>query len=160
MQLAKDRHFAAQNLGDDGYRNVVDSADLVALELFERRDLGSRDKYDWRALEPRVSTNESCDFEPVHSRHVDVEQYGSKVLFQQLLEGFVPGQCADTAYLQTCKHRLVRQQTRRLIINQQLRGRGSRSPCTPEPSEPGDGLVAPEVSSSILIPQCCYLMQA
>src|SRR3984957_13806359 len=80
VELDEDGHFAAQDLRNDRYRNVVDGSDLITLELIKDRYLKAGNKNNGRPLEARVPANEPCYFESVHVRHVDIEQYGSEVL--------------------------------------------------------------------------------
>jgi hypothetical protein len=90
MQLDEHRHLAAENLRDDGYRNVVDGADLVAAQLIELGDVDGGDEDDRRALEPRMLAHHPRHLEPVHPRHVDVEQDDGEVVFQRRPSASVP----------------------------------------------------------------------
>lgn len=80
MEFNQDRHFAAQDFRNDGHGNVVDGSDFVALELIDGRHLCAGNKNNRRPFEAGMSTNEPRYLKAVHARHVDVQQYGGKVL--------------------------------------------------------------------------------
>src|SRR4030095_11236248 len=66
VRLDQHRDRAAQDLGHDGYCDVVDRAELVALEAIELADMYSGDEDDGSALHPRMLANQARHLETVH----------------------------------------------------------------------------------------------
>jgi hypothetical protein len=119
VELDENCHFAAQDLRNDRHRNVVDGSDLITLNLIKGWYLETGDKNNRRAFEARMSANEPRYFESIHIRHVDVEQYGSEFLLQQLLQRFVPGWRGDSSHGERRQDGFVRYESCRLIVHQQ-----------------------------------------
>ena len=57
--------------------------------------------------------------ESVHARHAHIEQHDREFLLHEPLERFKPGAGRDQVLAQVLENGLVRQQARRLIIDQQ-----------------------------------------
>ena len=91
MQLDQHRNLAAQDLGDDGHGDVIDRAELVALQAVELADVDRSDEDDRRALHPRMLADQARHLEAVHFRHVHVEQDRRELLFQESLQRLRPG---------------------------------------------------------------------
>jgi hypothetical protein len=58
-------------------------------------------------------------FETVHARHADVEQHQREVVLHQARERFDAGAHADQILAELAEDRFVRQQARRLVVDQQ-----------------------------------------
>ena len=83
MQLDQHRHLAAQDLRHDRDRDVVDRAELVALEAVELGVVHAGDEDDRRALEARMIVDHRRGLEAVHARHADVEQHQRELVLHQ-----------------------------------------------------------------------------
>jgi hypothetical protein len=89
VELHQQRDLAAQDLRHQRHRDVIDGADLVALELVDLADLESGHEDDRRVLETRMLPDQARGFEAVHVRHHHVEQDHGEGLLQQPVERFL-----------------------------------------------------------------------
>jgi hypothetical protein len=124
VKLDQYRHFAAQDLLDDRHRDVVDRAELVALQPVELADVHRGDEDDRRAFKPRMLAHQTCHLEAVHLRHVHVEQDRRELLLEQPFQGLGAGKRPDALHSQPVQDGLVRQQPGRLIVHEQDAGTG------------------------------------
>ena len=123
-----DQHcdLAAQDLRHDGHRDVVDRAELVALQAIELADVHRGDEDDGRALHPRMLADQARDLEAVHLRHVHVEQDRREFLFEQPLQRLRPGERPDALDAEPVQDGFVGQQPGGLVVDEQDAGSGGR----------------------------------
>src|ERR1700716_2145821 len=119
VQLHEHGDLAAQDLRYDRYGHVVDRPDLVALQAVEVGHVHAGDEDDGGLLESRMVVDQPRRLETVHSRHADIEQHHGEFLAHELVQRVEPRVSAYQVLPQLAQHRLVREQPRRLVIDQQ-----------------------------------------
>ncbi len=119
VQLDQHRDLAAQDLRHHRDGNVVDRADLVALEAVELADVHAGDEDDRCLLEARVIVNQPRRLEAVHVRHAHIQQHDGELRPHELLERFDAGAGPDEVLPELAQHRLVGEQPSRLVVDQQ-----------------------------------------
>ena len=70
-------------------------------------------------LEARMLVDEPRGLEAIHVRHADVEQHHRELLAHQLLERLEARARRHQVLAELAQHRLVREQARRLVVDQQ-----------------------------------------
>src|SRR5256886_2775174 len=70
-------------------------------------------------LFPYTTLFRSCRLETVHFRHADIEQHHGELLAHELVQRLEPRVSAYQVLPQLAQHRLVREQPRGLVIDQQ-----------------------------------------
>ena len=83
VELDQHLHLAAQDLRHDRHVDVIDGAELVALQPVEVGHVHRGDEDDRRLLEARMLVDQRRGLEAVHARHVDVEQDRREVALHQ-----------------------------------------------------------------------------
>ena len=119
VQLDQHGDLAAQDLRHHRYGHVVDRPDLVALEAVELGHVHAGDEDDGSLLEARMVVDQPCRLETVHFRHADIEQHHGEFLAHELVQRLEPRVSAYQVLPQLAQHRLVGEQPRRLVIDQQ-----------------------------------------
>src|SRR5205807_1451661 len=119
VQLDQHGDLAAQDLRHHRYRHVVDRPDLVALEAVELGHVHAGDADDGSLLEARMLVDQPRRLETVHIRHADIEQHHGEFLAHELVQRLEPRASAYQVLPQLAQHRLVGEQPRRLVIDQQ-----------------------------------------
>ena len=89
VELDEHAHLGLQDFGDDGREQEVDGARRVALRRMHVVDEGGEEN-DGRMRRLAALADERGGLEPVHARHVDVEQDDREVVPQDQLERVFP----------------------------------------------------------------------
>ena len=85
IKLHQYRDLAAQDFRHHRDRDVVDRAELVALQPIELADVHAGDEDDRRALEARMLVDQARGLEAIHARHADIEQHHREFIGHQPL---------------------------------------------------------------------------
>jgi hypothetical protein len=119
VELDEHRHLAAQDLGHDRHRHVIDRSERVAAQAVEVIEMHAGHEDDRSLLEARVLVDQLRRFEAVHVRHADVEQHEREFTIHQVLERLAPGARAHQIQTQVAQDRAIRHQPLRLVIHEQ-----------------------------------------
>ena len=119
VELGEHGHFRAQDLRHDGDRDEVDRAGLVAAQEVDVRHVSSRDEDDGGLLVTGMLADERGELEAVELGHLHVDQHHRDVLAQQAVERLAGGARLDEVLAEAAEDRLVREQFRRLIVDEQ-----------------------------------------
>ena len=87
VELDEDADFGAQNLGDDGDRDVVDGAAAVAVDLVGVGEVDAGDEDDGGLAEARMLADHVGELEAVELGHADVHQDDGDVVFEEDVRG-------------------------------------------------------------------------
>ena len=122
MKLDQHCDLAAQDLRYDRYGDVVDCAELVALQPVELADVHGGDEDDRRQLQSRMLPHQARHLEAVHFRHVHIQQDRCELLFEQPFQRLRARERPDALNAQAVQDRLVGQESRRLVVHEQDAG--------------------------------------
>jgi len=79
--------------------------------------LGARDEDDRRLLEPGMLVNQARRLEPIHVRHIHVQQDDGEVLVHEPLQGLAARPGRDQPLPQLAQDGLVAEQLARLVVD-------------------------------------------
>ena len=86
IQLRKDTHLGAEDLGNDGDGDVVDGAAFVSAQPIEIVQHDSRHEDDRRLLKSRMLPNHRRELVSVELRHAHVDEHDGDLVFQQAVQ--------------------------------------------------------------------------
>src|ERR1700722_17081133 len=119
VQLHQHRNLAAQNFRYHRYVDVIDRAELIALQTFKFAYVYAGDKNYRRALEARMFVDPSGGLEGIHAWHAHIEQHHGEFLLHQALQRLESGVRMNQVLTQFLKDRVIGQQPRFLIVDEQ-----------------------------------------
>ncbi len=123
-QLDKDGNLRPKDLRADGFEEEIDGAQIVsAKQVIVAAEAGQKE--NWRSLGLLAIADQAGSFEPVHSWHLHIEQYGREIHLQQVAKRSFAGLRQHKFIHQVLKGRLERQQVPLVVVDQQeprLRG--------------------------------------
>src|SRR5882672_4311021 len=119
VQVHEHLNLGAQQFRDDGYRHIVDAAELVAPQLIGVGQHHCRYEYDGGGLKARMLANHGREFEAVEIGHAHVDENERDFMLEQAFKGLPGGRRFQQVFADLRQNRLVTQQLRMLIVDQQ-----------------------------------------
>jgi hypothetical protein len=120
VQIEKYRNLGPENLRHDWCQDVVDRPQRIAAgdeHVVAKR----RDEDDRRVLRVLSLANQGGRLEPVHTRHVDIEQDHREIAIEQALERLAAGVGGDDVRAEVLQQRGKRQQLVGAVVDNQDR---------------------------------------
>ena len=116
VELHQRLHLAAQHVRDHGRQDVIDRAEGVAARRVHLvGEGGDEDDRRVRGLAPRA--DELGGFQPVHARHVHIQQHDGEIVLQDLPERLFARVHRDDLLSKLFQDRLIAQQILRQVVH-------------------------------------------
>ena len=107
VELGEHLNLRAQHLWNNGHRNVVHCAHLVAAQPVHVRQMDRGDEDHRRLLEPRMLADHCRELEPVEIRHADVDQDDGDLGLEQIFERLATGRGLDQVLAELTQDHLI-----------------------------------------------------
>ena len=118
-ELDEDGHLRAHELRDDRLHQVVHRADRVPAHGLLLGLVRRGEEDDRRVARAVALPDELGRLEPVHVRHLHVQQHHREVVREEPFERLAPGARGDEVLPQALEHRLQGDQVGRLVVDQE-----------------------------------------
>ena len=117
VEVREHARLGAQHLGLEGLEEKVDRAVRVAAEDLARVAAGGGDEDDGGAREACVRLDQPGQREPVHARHLHVDQHERELAAEQVLERLRARGGHHQGLTEGLQHRTERQQVRGQVVD-------------------------------------------
>src|SRR6202034_373378 len=119
VEFRENTYLRAQQFGNDGDRNVVDTAALVPLHAVHVRQVDGRNENDSGLLKTGMLANHVRELEAVDIGHAHIHQHDSDVVLQQALERFGGSAGFDEILAEFAENGFKAQQLGGLVVHHQ-----------------------------------------